>query len=99
MEVGVAAVEGAAEAGRVQGGGAGAAAGGGGGGAARAVKELEYLRGYNVNARLLQATGAGKRVRALKKCEGEVGAAAVKVVDAWKEQLTSAGAKRGVAPS
>jgi hypothetical protein len=56
----------------------------------RAVQELRMLRDLEVTAGLLQATGAGRRVRALKKCAGGVGEAAGAVVDAWRARVAAA---------
>jgi hypothetical protein len=98
LEAAVAAAEAAAAAAAPAGGG-GEPPPGASQAAARAVKELGALAAARVDAALLAATGAGKRVRALGKCAGELGAAAGRVVDAWKGQVRAAAAAAREAPA
>jgi hypothetical protein len=85
IDAAVAAAESSAAAAAASGAGAGA-----GQAAARALKELLALQPLRVDAALLASTGAGKRVRALKKCPGQLGEAAGRVVEGWKAQVAAA---------
>jgi hypothetical protein len=72
----------------------GAGDGGGEGCSDAAVLQLEMLAKVPVTAGLLEATAAGKRVKALKKHNiAGVSAAADQVVKAWRQRILTAAGK------